>query len=49
MNSPCDKTCKIENNFCIGCGRTLNDIKIWASATTAEQQTIIEMARRRLK
>jgi predicted Fe-S protein YdhL (DUF1289 family) len=49
MKSPCNKTCKIENNSCIGCGRTLNDIKIWASAATAEQQTIIKMAKRRLK
>ena len=44
MNSPCDKTCKISNGVCNGCGRTLNDIKLWSNATELEKQAIIVRA-----
>ena len=44
MKSPCDKTCKIYKGVCNGCGRTLNDIKLWGNATESEKRAIIVRA-----
>jgi predicted Fe-S protein YdhL (DUF1289 family) len=41
MTSPCVRTCKITSDVCDGCGRTLDEIKLWPIATQAEQQIII--------
>jgi predicted Fe-S protein YdhL (DUF1289 family) len=49
MPSPCVKVCKVEAEVCVGCGRTLEDLKAWATATEAEQQAITEAAKRRMK
>jgi len=41
MNSPCDKTCKIYKGVCNGCGRTLQEIRVWSHSTPAEKKMII--------
>ena len=44
MKSPCNSTCKISAGVCNGCGRTLNEIKLWSKSTAQEQQSIIDLA-----
>jgi predicted Fe-S protein YdhL (DUF1289 family) len=41
MNSPCVKACKLSDDVCSGCGRTLHEIRIWSHSTPAEKQIII--------
>jgi predicted Fe-S protein YdhL (DUF1289 family) len=40
--SPCIRICKLENEICIGCGRTRDQISKWRSYTDNEKLTIIE-------
>ena len=41
-HSPCVKVCKIENNICIGCYRTLEEIGNWTSMSNEERKQINE-------
>lgn len=47
--SPCNKICKINNTgLCIGCYRTLDEISVWRSLSTDQQEMIIkELATRK--
>jgi len=40
--SPCVKICTLRENFCIGCGRTTQEIAEWASATRERREQILE-------
>ena len=42
VESPCINVCKIENDVCIGCGRTLEEIAHWTSITNEERKLINE-------
>jgi len=42
VESPCINVCKIENDVCIGCGRTLEEIAHWTSMTNEERRLINE-------
>lgn len=44
MDSPCNKICKIDDytDFCIGCGRNLDEIAEWSAATGARKQQILD-------
>lgn len=42
IKSPCIKVCKIENNTCIGCGRTLYEIQHWMKYSDNERDQIIK-------
>jgi predicted Fe-S protein YdhL (DUF1289 family) len=35
--SPCNQTCKIEQGKCIGCYRTLEQIRAWGGMTETER------------
>jgi uncharacterized protein len=43
MESPCNLVCTIDapTGWCLGCGRTLDEIAGWSSATEAEQRAIV--------
>ena len=41
MLTPCIKLCKIENNTCLGCKRTLEQIAKWRSYSDLERLEII--------
>ena len=45
-NSPCVSICKVENKFCIGCGRTLDEIASWTTMTEQERQEVLERIER---
>ena len=40
--SPCVKICKVENQVCIGCGRTTQEIAEWFKASDKRKREIIE-------
>ncbi|MEM8984655.1 MAG: DUF1289 domain-containing protein [Pseudomonadota bacterium] len=40
--SPCVRICTLDdNNICLGCGRTLDEITSWSRLSTAERQRIM--------
>jgi len=47
--SPCVKICKVENDTCIGCGRTTHEIAEWFKASDERKREIIEGLRSRMR
>jgi hypothetical protein len=46
--SPCVRNCCLdEREVCLGCGRSLDEIKAWSEAGDAERLAILEQAGRR--
>lgn len=46
--SPCVRNCCLdEQEVCLGCGRSLDEIKVWSEAGDAERLRILEQASRR--
>lgn len=46
--SPCNGICKLEQNTCIGCGRTIWEIMEWPDADESRRREIVKAARRRV-
>jgi predicted Fe-S protein YdhL (DUF1289 family) len=47
VQTPCVRICKIEDDVCIGCNRTLDEIRVWMGASSEEKLAILaEVARR---
>lgn len=42
MITPCKNICKMENNVCQGCKRTIFEIANWAKFTDSQRKTITE-------
>jgi predicted Fe-S protein YdhL (DUF1289 family) len=42
-SSPCVKICRIEDNLCVGCFRTLQEIAAWKSMTSFEKIEVMEL------
>ena len=40
--SPCQNVCKIENDVCIGCFRTLDEISSWIKLSKEKRAKIIK-------
>ena len=40
VESLCINVCKIENDVCIGCGRTLEEIAHWSEMTDTEKEQV---------
>lgn len=51
MESPCVKICVIDkaSGTCTGCGRTLGEIAVWSSITSADRRRIMSELPARLK
>jgi uncharacterized protein len=45
IRSPCIRTCQLENEVCVGCGRTRGEIAAWSRMSDAERLVVM----RRLK
>lgn len=46
--SPCVRVCCLdERNVCLGCGRTLDEIRDWSKLNDAEKRAVNEQARLR--
>lgn len=43
IETPCSKVCTVDRacNVCIGCGRTLDEIAMWAELTDDERRRIM--------
>jgi len=41
IESPCISICRYENEVCVGCGRTVDDIVNWYDMTDDEKQTVL--------
>ena len=39
--SPCIGVCKIENDECVGCGRTMDEIANWSTMSPGERSCVI--------
>jgi predicted Fe-S protein YdhL (DUF1289 family) len=50
VETPCKKICKIDaaSGFCIGCGRTLDEIARWLSLSVDDRRRIIDALPARL-
>lgn len=47
-DSPCVRICCLdEHNVCLGCGRTLDEIRDWSKMNDAEKRAVNEHARLR--
>ena len=47
--SPCIKICTLQNDFCIGCGRTTQEIAEWSNASDKKKRDILERLPDRLR
>jgi predicted Fe-S protein YdhL (DUF1289 family) len=48
--SPCVRLCTLDDNdVCVGCGRTLDDIKDWTKMSEPDKAACVERARQRLQ
>ena len=41
IESPCISVCRMENEVCVGCGRTIDDITNWYDMTDDEKQAVL--------
>lgn len=42
VESPCVRICKLDNNICIGCKRTKDEISQWLSMTDEERKIVLD-------
>ena len=51
IESPCKKICKIDpnDNLCLGCGRTLDEIAYWTYLDDSEKKKILIKIKDRFK
>jgi len=47
--NPCVSICKINDDICIGCGRSRDEMKAWKGMKNKERRAVNEMAAARLK
>jgi len=47
VKSPCIKICKLHNDICVGCFRTIDEIKNWRNMTQNEKQKILDNIKQR--
>lgn len=40
--SPCIGICRLENDICVGCGRTKEEISLWSKFTANQKREINE-------
>jgi uncharacterized protein len=42
VKSPCTRKCRIDNENCIGCGRTLEEISNWSNMSDKDKSDIVD-------
>ncbi len=48
INKPCIKQCSLnEEEICLGCFRTFNDMRLWNKASSEEKREMMKIAERR--
>jgi len=41
IESPCISICRYEDEVCVGCGRTVDDVVNWYDMTDEEKQAVL--------
>jgi len=41
VESPCISVCRMENEVCVGCGRTTEEVVEWYNFTNDEKQAVL--------
>ena len=49
IESPCVSICQLKGDLCIGCGRTIEEIRHWKAMTRPEKMKTVKRADERLK
>jgi predicted Fe-S protein YdhL (DUF1289 family) len=50
IESPCNRHCGLNtDNICVGCGRTVRELRIWNNCNDEEKQEIVSQSRDRLR
>ena len=50
IKSPCIRVCALnKENWCVGCGMTVRDLRIWSSVDEEEQRRIVKESRERVR
>jgi uncharacterized protein len=51
VESPCLKVCVMDpaSTFCVGCGRTINEIAAWSRLSDPEKRKVVDALPERLK
>ena len=49
IESPCISVCRYENEVCVGCGRTVDDITNWYDMTDNEKQAVLNRLEKKEK
>ena len=49
IESPCISVCRMENEVCVGCGRTIDDIVNWYDMTDDEKQAVLNRLEKKEK
>lgn len=50
MKSPCIRVCALnKENWCVGCGMTVRDLRIWRSVDEEEQKRIVAESSERVR
>ena len=47
MESPCIKVCTLEDNICIGCYRTQDEIREWMIYTDEQKEIVLDQLEKR--
>ncbi|MGQ4878517.1 DUF1289 domain-containing protein [Billgrantia sp. LNSP4103-1] len=49
IESPCVSVCQLKGDLCIGCGRTVEEIRHWKAMKRPEKMKTLKRAEERLK
>jgi predicted Fe-S protein YdhL (DUF1289 family) len=41
ISTPCKQLCRVENNRCKGCGRSVDDIRMWSLYSEVKRRKIM--------
>ncbi len=42
IKSPCINVCVLKDKYCVGCGRSIDDITHWSTYTNEQKRKVIE-------
>jgi predicted Fe-S protein YdhL (DUF1289 family) len=45
VESPCTSVCVLDDDICVGCGRTVSEIMNWQSMTEDDKECVVETIR----
>ncbi|QOR37633.1 DUF1289 domain-containing protein [Billgrantia diversa] len=49
IESPCVSVCQLKGDLCIGCGRTMEEIRQWKAMKRPEKMKTVKRAEERMK